>query len=102
MSWVLSKDPDISYFSKPHSDQMTEVSNKLSGPELTRIKQSLIAYGLLEEFDDPNDGRKKLVYPVSPLRKFQRYIKASKQPIKIVFAYEISEDETSHDSGNSE
>lgn len=88
-SWVLSQDPDISWFSSPHSKQMKEAINKLSDAEITRIRERLLELNLVEQYPNPDDMRKKVTLPVPALRKFQKFIKKEKK-VTFIFPYEIA------------
>jgi len=89
-SWVLAHDPDVSWFSKPHSDKMKEAIPSLSDSEITRIRKTLLELNLAKESPDPMDRRKNLTYPVDNLRKFQLFIKKS-NTVTFIFPYEIAE-----------
>lgn len=89
-SWILSQEPEVSWFSKPNSDRMKDAISKLSSPEITRIRSRLLELNLVEQHKDPEDGRKTVTLPVPGLVKLQKFIKNNKN-LTIVFSYEITQ-----------
>lgn len=72
MSWILSKEINKCYFSKPGSLEITEEIDNLSFPELSRIKKKLIEMKLVsEEFID---GKIRTL-PIDQLRKIQKFVR---------------------------
>lgn len=78
LSFILSKDIEIDYFSSPNSKELKSVVG-ISNSEVTRLKQSLKARGLID---------RQTNLPTSSLLSFQRFIR-NKQKVEFVFPLNI-------------
>lgn len=77
LSYILSKEPNVSYFSKPYTNEIEEGIN-ISYSELMKIKEPLVELGLIVESKHLDDGRKKIFLPVKSIIDLQIYVKKSK------------------------
>jgi len=77
LSFILAGDVEVDYFSSPNSKQLKEVVG-ISNSEVTRLKQSLKARGLID---------KQSNIPSTALVKLQKFVK--KNP-KIEFTFPLT------------
>lgn len=77
LSFILANTPEVDYFSSPNSKQLKEAEN-ISNSEVTRLKQSLKAKGLIN---------KQTNLPSGPLVALQKFVKDKK---KVEFTFPLT------------
>lgn len=92
LSWILSQEPGVCYFSVPNSRITKESIPRLSDAELSRLRKRLLELGLVIEHEQPSDKRRKVTLPNEALFKFQKFIKRN-NTLSLIFPYEITQEQ---------
>lgn len=90
VSYMLTLDLKISYFTKSKSKVITKSIDNASYSELTRIKKKLLEYKLLSEHSNPDDLRSKNYYFHEQFTSLKRIFK-NKKSITFKLNYNLDE-----------